>query len=235
MCRSDSVLGARSGIRYRFVRQDPGVPPPSERSDGPSIQATKVEADSLRGRLDELERRFEAQGMPFRKSHRPGLTPKEIQELWDLPYEVPWDVAVWFGWHDGVERGQADSGYGRFPAGQLWSLAECLEQRRMSLQVIGEPLPEGNVVFLDNWIPIFGQAQVFVLVAVEEQGVATPVEFYDMFDEPIHVQRSASISEFVDQCHRMLDDKLWVWDPFEREWEYHYDEIPADRKWLAGL
>ena len=211
------------------------MPTHSDRPHVPRAPEPEGTAEGLLARLEELEGRFEAQGMPFRKSHRPGLTPEAIRDLWDLPYEIPWDVAVWFGWHDGIARGDVEGVYAPFPAGDLWGLAECLERRRSSLQVIGGPTRESDVFFLNNWIPIFGQAQVWVHFAVQPQGAKTPVEFYDMFDSPLNVQRSASISEFVEQCHLMLDDRLWVWDPFEHEWEYHYDEIPADRKWLGGL
>jgi len=211
------------------------VPSRSDRSDVPRSPEHVGSADHLRARLEELERRFEAQGMPFRKSHRPGLTPTVIHDLWDLPMEVPWDVAVWFGWHDGVARSDLEGAYAPFPAGQLWGLAECLEQRRSSLRVLGGPSRDSEVFFLENWVPVFGQAQVWVHFAVQPHGGETPVEFYDMFDRPLTTPCTSSISQFVEECHRMLDDKLWASDPFGHEWELHYDEIPPDRKWLAGL
>ena len=188
-----------------------------------------VDLALLARRLRDLESRLEALGAPFGRDHARGLTPTQVEELWELPGPVPDEVGVWFGWHNGIVRDRPTGAYVGSPFGQLLSLSEAFVSRAMNLSTQSR-FADMDDPFLPRWLPFAGTGQAQLCFDLSDPS-STPVLKYEVV-EPDSRQRAASVSEFVAFIHTLVDEGTWSYDRAVHQWTRPEPLERPDLRWL---
>ncbi len=126
------------------------LPETVETADGLSVRGPSPEL--LAGLLQEFEHELSRAGVPVEQALSPGLERDQVGGIFDhLGLPVPDEIAVWFGWHNGVTSlplwGKA------FPRFEFYPI-EVVESRYA--REGGQPLGYSDREWNPNWIHLLG-------------------------------------------------------------------------------
>ena len=203
------------------------LPETVETADGLSVRGPSPEL--LAGLLQEFEHELSRAGVPVEQALSPGLERDQVGGIFDhLGLPVPDEIAVWFGWHNGVTSlplwGKA------FPRFEFYPI-EVVESRYA--REGGQPLGYSDREWNPNWIHLLGDNNGMAIECGEPTNAAPHVRPLDIAGE-WGTQTDNGYFQVVSLCTPVtwwiesLRKGEYTWHPEARAWDWDFGK-PYDR------
>lgn len=187
--------------------------------------------------LTRLEDVWRANGAPIADHLAPGATPEHLNAIEArIGYPIPYELRVWWEWHDGVQRLQPGTRGGRETeigpgAWEFLSVEEAVEEweSRTAASAVGNFLPGfWNGQWYRHWLPVvrFHAYTLFVDCLSETRENTVPVRKFEHTPEdpftPVAGAFTVAVLIWVEQ----LEQGVYQWSDEHQQWESDYASIP---------
>jgi cell wall assembly regulator SMI1 len=181
--------------------------------------------------LERLEALWAEQGAPLAEHLQSGLTHQEMQsELEPLRLRLPSEAAVWWGWHNGVRRGEPRDMGG--PVFMFLTLGDAVAEYHSSRRVAETAArheDEADYLWHPTWFPISntGYGAVIACDCSVADGAPTPIRVVHWgHNEASDVPVAESFGQMVAWWIEAIERGAWRYDRALGRWE-------LDRRRLA--
>jgi hypothetical protein len=176
--------------------------------------------------LEAFERQLRDLDVPVVRYLRPGRSEAELDRAQaQLGFDLPEEVRVWFGWHDGVDLAEwpPEQTLGGL---QLLTLDQAIASgetnRGIALESVDGDDAEADEMWKSTWLTLGvpGYAMEVALDCGGDVDTAVPVYVVDWLgaEQPIAAKR-ASMKELVQGWSDGLERGSWKWNREERNWD----------------
>ena len=176
--------------------------------------------------LDRLEATWRRLGVGWVDKMRPGAHERDLDRLEvTFGYAFPVEARHWWGWHDGIEGGDAWIGMGL-----AWIRAEdavkiALNNRAVAEEVGADDSRTPSEIWPPSFLPVFTSGRDLVLEASETASGA--LIYHSFHPDPLTGSEVApSLGAFLSSLCDLYDSGQQAWNPTEGHWDRH--EGPID-------
>lgn len=185
--------------------------------------------------LDRLAAAWRAQGAPTPGSLAPGLSDAELDAYaTELGFNLPGDLRVWWGWHNGPADGVSSPGAAVGITWFLMSLREALDQRAKRLSWNDPPefpndVEEWEGQWAPWWLPVvtFDAACLFVDLRATAPDGSAPVHVWDAVPDRVFDVLVPSWADVVNGWARGIEQGHFRYSVSAGRWDVP-DRVPPE-------
>lgn len=185
--------------------------------------------------LDRLDAAWRAQGAPTPDSLAPGLSDAELDAYAaELGFDLPGDLRVWWGRHDGAVDGVSSAGAAAGVTWYLMSLREALDERARRLALNDPPefpddVDDWEVQWAPWWLPVakFDAACLFADLRATASDGSVPVHVWSRTPDAVFDVLAPSWADVVNGWAQGIEQGYFRYSAADGQWD-EADWVPPE-------